>query len=117
MSEVFDEDMEIVNDEDVITSDDAIDDVIVLQENELKVGLVFKSEESAVKSIMLWSEKTFSRLSKSKARHQKPKVKPSGERVKGRRCFQCGRIKSLLKNFLKPEQIQIVRCQKYCGQD
>ena len=50
---------------------------------------MFKSEESAVKSIMLWSEKTFSRLSKSKARHQKPKVKPSGERVKGRRCFQC----------------------------
>ena len=59
MSEVFDEDMENVNDEDVITSDDTIDDVIVLQENELKVGLGFKSEESAVQAIMLWR---FSRL-------------------------------------------------------
>ena len=87
MSEVFDEDMENVNDEDVITSDDTIDDVIVLQENELKVGLGFKSEESAVQAIMLWSEKTFCPLSKS--RYRKPKVKPSGERVKGRRCFQC----------------------------
>ena len=59
MSEVFDEDMENVNDEDVITSDYTIEDVIVLQENELKVGLGFKTEEAAIKSILLWSKKTF----------------------------------------------------------
>ena len=35
MSEVFDKDIENVDEEDVITSDDAIDDVILLHENEL----------------------------------------------------------------------------------
>ena len=29
------------------------------------------------------------KLLKSQARYQKPKVKPDGERIKGRRCYQC----------------------------
>ena len=40
------------------------DDIIELEENDLKMGLVFKNEEVAVKSIHLWSEKTFCPLSK-----------------------------------------------------
>ena len=40
------------------------DDIIELEENDLKMGLVFKNEEVAVKSIHLWSEKTFCPLYK-----------------------------------------------------
>ena len=37
---------------------------IDLGEDDLKMGLVFKTEEVAMKSIQLWSEKTFCPLSK-----------------------------------------------------
>ena len=40
------------------------DGVIELEERDLKMGLIFKNEESAVKSIHLWSEKTFCPLAK-----------------------------------------------------
>ena len=40
------------------------DNIIELEENDLKMGLIFKNEEVAVKSIHLWSEKTFGSLSK-----------------------------------------------------
>ena len=36
------------------------DGVIELEESDLKMGLVFKNEESAVKLIHLWSEKKHS---------------------------------------------------------
>jgi hypothetical protein len=53
----------------LIDSDEMVDtidsdDVIELEENDLKMGLIFKNEEAAVKSIHLWSEKTFCPLAK-----------------------------------------------------
>ena len=55
--------------EDLYHSDEIVetidsDDIIELEENDLKMGLIFKNEEVAVKSIQLWSEKTFCPLSK-----------------------------------------------------
>ena len=58
-----------------------------LDVEDMKMGLTFDNEDSAILSINKWSEKAFCPLSKS--RYQKPKVKPDGERIKGRRCFQC----------------------------
>ena len=43
---------------------DCEDEYIDLGEDDLKMGLVFKTEEVAMKSIQLWSEKTFCPLSK-----------------------------------------------------
>ena len=43
---------------------DCEDEYIDLGEDDLKMGLVFTTEEVAMKSIQLWSEKTFCPLSK-----------------------------------------------------
>ena len=61
-------------------------DILILEEDDLKVGLTFETGDAAVRSILKWSELTFCPLSKS--RYQKPKMKENGERIKGRRCFQ-----------------------------
>ena len=61
--------------------------IMDLDVEDMKMGLTFDNEDSAILSINKWSEKAFCPLSKS--RYQKPKVKPDGERIKGRRCFQC----------------------------
>ena len=52
--------------DDLFHSDEIVDsgNIIELEENDLKMGLIFKNEEVAVKSIHLWSEKTFCPLSK-----------------------------------------------------
>ena len=39
-------------------------DFVDLDEGDLKMGLIFETEEIAMKSIQLWSEKTFCPLSK-----------------------------------------------------
>ena len=57
-------------------------DILILEEDDLKVGLTFETEDAAVRSILKWSELTFCPL--SKARYQKPKMKEHGERIK---CF------------------------------
>ena len=67
-------------------SNDSIS-IMDLDVEDMKMGLTFDNEDSAILSINKWSEKAFCPLSKS--RYQKPKVKPDGERIKGRRCFQC----------------------------
>ena len=40
------------------------DECVDLGEDDLKMGLVFRTEEVAMKSIQVWSEKTFCPLSK-----------------------------------------------------
>ena len=39
-------------------------DYVDLEEGDLKMGLIFETEDIAMKSIQLWSEKTFCPLSK-----------------------------------------------------
>ena len=80
-----DEPEHFVGDEEELLDNDV--DILILEEDDLKVGLTFETEDAAVKSILKWSELTFCPL--SKARYQKPKMKENGERIKGRRCFQC----------------------------
>ena len=46
------------------TVHDRHQDFIDLDEGDLKMGLVFETEDIAMKSIQLWSEKTFCPLSK-----------------------------------------------------
>ena len=60
---------------------------IDLDVEDMKMGLTFDNEDVAILSMNKWSEKALCPL--SKARYQKPKIKPDGERIKGRRCFQC----------------------------
>ena len=67
-------------------SNDSIS-IMDLDVEDMKMGLTFDNEDSAILSINKWSEKAFCPLSKS--RYQKPKVKPDGERIKERRCCQC----------------------------
>ena len=54
---------ELINSDEIVETSHSYD-IIILEENDLKMGLIFKSEEAAVKSIHLWSEKTFCPLSK-----------------------------------------------------
>ena len=58
-----------------------------LDVEDMKMSLTFDNEDVAILSMNKWSEKALCPL--SKARYQKPKIKPDGERIKGRRCFQC----------------------------
>ena len=61
-------------------------DILILEEDDLKVGLTFETEDADVRSILKCTELAFCPL--SKARYKKPKMKENGERIKGRRCFQ-----------------------------
>jgi hypothetical protein len=51
-----------------ITIDESVhnghQDFVDLDEGDLKMGLIFETEEIVMKSIQLWSEKTFCPLSK-----------------------------------------------------
>ena len=61
-------------------------DIIDLEIDDLKVGVNFPTEESALMSIENWSFKSLCAL--AKIRYRKGKV-VNGEKVKGRRCLAC----------------------------
>ena len=54
---------DLFHSDEIVETNDS-DNIIELEENDLKMGLIFKNEDVAVKSIHLWSEKTFCPLSK-----------------------------------------------------
>ena len=52
-----DEPEHFVGDEEESLDNDV--DILILEEDDLKVGLTFETEDAAVKSILKWSELTF----------------------------------------------------------
>ena len=54
---------DLFHSDEIVETNDS-DNIIELEENDLKMGLIFKNEDVAVKSIHLWSEQMFCPLSK-----------------------------------------------------